>query len=129
MSKKPDDRSGIVLTDVFGWRSSADALHVELIFATADGSKHSIRIDPAALMHLVPIAAIFQPWREEAGRENARTLRTYIDVDSFVLAIDTADRSKMMLSIRLVSGGSLTFRFDRSLARSLRDTLLSAGLE
>jgi hypothetical protein len=119
------DEGSPVLSDVIGYRLSQEGLHTEIILGGPDGSKHLLKIDTAALLHLMPIAAASQPWIEGAEAESARTLRTYMDIDRFVLGLDTADGDKLTLTVRLTSGGSLTFHFDRGFARDLERLLAS----
>lgn len=104
---------------------SQEGLHTEIILGAPDGSRHLLAIDTAALLHLMPIAAASQPWIEDAEAESARTLRTYMEVDRFVLGLDTSDPNKLTLTMRLTSGGSLTFHFDRQFARDLERLLAS----
>jgi hypothetical protein len=113
-------------SDVIGWRPSPDGLHTDIILGAPDGSRHVLTLDTAAIMHLVPIAAATQPWREEAEAENARTVRTFMDVDRFVVGLDVNDPAKIILSLRLASGGSLTLRLDGELSRRLADSLNAA---
>jgi hypothetical protein len=121
------DAAPSIFSDVVGWRPSPDGLNTDIILAAPDGSRHALTLDTAALMHLVPIAAATQQWRNEAEAENARTVRTFMDVDRFVVGLDVNDPEKMMLSVRLTSGGTLTLRLDRQLTINLANSINAAG--
>lgn len=114
--------TSVLVSEFLEFGQPADGLFVLLKFERLGGGEHIIGVPPDILQSLIPTILSTQP-QAEAASATGRKLHRKHDVHRFEVGGEVG-ASNVLLTLEPVTGGSITFRFDRETATQLRDVLV-----